>query len=67
MHIMWKRRGHACRKRDTLSEIYVEFRKSAVLDDHVICRCAKNENRKLITLENDEQEIYAVVEFTINN
>lgn len=52
---------------DTLSEIYVEFRKSAVLEDHVICRCVQNENRKLITLENDEQEIYAVVEFTINN
>ena len=50
-----------------ISQIYVEFRKSAVLSDQVICYSVQEENQRVVALENEEKELFAVVEFTINN
>ena len=50
-----------------ISQIYVEFRKSAVLSDQVICYSVQEENQRVVALENEKKELFAVVEFTINN
>lgn len=51
---------------ETVCEIYVEFRRSAVLQDQVICCGAREEDRRIVTLENPDKDIFAVVEFKIN-
>ena len=50
----------------SVKEIYVEFRKSAVLQDQVHCWSSLQDDRATVALKNQEDDIFAIVEFTIN-
>ena len=53
--------------KENVNSIRVEYKKSALYNDTVIAYVAKEDNRLLVELRNDESEIFAIIEFGMRN
>lgn len=50
-----------------VSQVRVDYRKAAVLDDVIIPKLYINDNTYIVGLESDKEETFAIVEFKIKN